>query len=109
MTQGKSRTTERCTTFPVFQESTGALKDQSWQQIEPRALEMERLQLHRCVQGQDLFAKEAKFHKSCLQSFKLDYLAHCRKITKNDDKASASVPDPVKVAHEKAFQVTVQF
>ena len=106
---GKSRRTERCTTFPVFQESYGGLKGESWRQIEPRALEMCKMRLHRLVQGEDLFAREAKFHKTCLSSFKLDYLSHCRKQIKEEECPSTSEQDPNTTAHEKAFDLVLHF
>ena len=66
--------TERCVKFGSFKQ-----KDASWAHIESYALEMGDTRLHRKVVGQDLFAKEACFHKSCFNSFKLkhSYFSSC--------------------------------
>ena len=62
--------TERCIKFPVFKDKDGALKELTWKKIEPRALELGNSHLHRKVQGEDLFAREAQFHPFCCKSCK---------------------------------------
>ena len=70
---------------------------------------MGRVRLHRRVQGEDLFAREAKFHKSCFQSFKLDYLAYSRKEAQNKEQPSTSFEDHNKTAHQKAFDLVLDY
>ena len=70
--------TEQCIKFPVFKDKDGALKEPTGKQIEPRALELGNSHLHRKVQGEDLFAREAQFHPSCRSLFNLRYLNHLR-------------------------------
>ena len=62
--------------------------------------------LYRRVQGQDLFAREAKYHPSCLAAFKLEHLVHTRKkLVSNDESAKQ---DKRKDGHRKAFDVVEQ-
>ena len=60
------------------------LRDASWQNIEPRALEIGDNQIFRLIQGQDLFKREAQDHAFCENQFKLNYL----KYQKSKEKAS---------------------
>lgn len=76
-----SRKTERCITFSIFDEE-GATKEPTWKQIECRALELKNYHLHRIVYGEDLFAREARFHPSCRKSFNLQYINHLRETSK---------------------------
>lgn len=62
----------------MFKDKDGALKEPTGKQIEPRALELGNSHLHRKVQGEDLFAREAQFHPSCRSLFNLRYLNHLR-------------------------------
>lgn len=103
----KNRKTERCTTFPKFAGPSGQLKEPAWKKIEHQALDLNNMALYRCVQGQDLFAREAKYHPSCLAAFKLEHLAHTRKkLVSNDESAKQ---DKLKDAHRKAFDVILAF
>jgi len=98
--------TERCIKFPVFKDKGGGLKDPTWKQIEPRAFELGLHQLHRMVQGADLFAREAKCHRTCHISFNLKYTNHLR------DAAKSHVTDTEEnhkaSAHLKAFNAVLQ-
>ena len=77
-----SRKTERCMKFSVFKEKeTGALQDPGWKSIAPRALELGLDALYRRVLNEDLFAREAQFHRSCLQRFHLQYKNYVRSKT----------------------------
>ena len=103
----KNRKTERCITFPMFAGPSGQLKEPAWKKIEHQALDMIKMALYRRVQGQDLFAREAKYHPSCLAAFKLEHLAHTRKkLVSNDESAKQ---DKLKDAHRKAFDVILGF
>ena len=51
-------------------------------------LESGPIQLYSLVQGQDLFAREAQYHASCENQFKLKYL----KYQKSKEKANESLP-----------------
>ena len=62
----------------MFKDKDGTLKEPTWKQIEPRALELGDSRLHRKVQGEDLFAREAQFHPSCRNSFNLKYANYLR-------------------------------
>ena len=73
-----SRKTERCSKFSIFKDKDGSFKVPTWKKIEHRALELGDNRLHRMVQGEDLFAKEAQFHQTCLKAFNLKYLKHCK-------------------------------
>ena len=55
------------TTLTKFSSFEG--RSASWKEIEPKALEMRNMPVYRRVQGQDLWAREAKFHKRCLNQF----------------------------------------
>jgi hypothetical protein len=78
--------TERCTKFAAFKG-----KEPTWLLIEPRALEIGESRLHRMVVGEDLFAREACFHKSCHDAFHLKYLHHQKRETKpaQDERSAA--------------------
>ncbi len=101
--------TERCTKFPVFKEKDGALKEPTWKQIKPRALELGLHCLHRTVQGEDLFAREANFHQSCRKSFNLKYVNHLRDTTKVTTHAIDTEQDRKAAAHLKAFTAVLDF
>ena len=66
---------ERLNVQQVFsiQGQGGVLKDPTWKQIEPRALELGLHHLHLIVQWENLFAREANVHRSCHMSFNLKY------------------------------------
>lgn len=86
--------TERRIKFPSFKG-----KEPTWAQIEPRALELGESRLHRMVMGEDLFAREACYHRSCFNSFNLRYLNHQRvKGQKHDENAAA---------HQSAFNAVL--
>lgn len=102
--------TERCIKFPMFKDKDGALKELTWKQIEPRALELGNSRLHRKVQGEDLFAREAQFHPSCRSSFNLKYVNHLRdtaRATKRDKTETDQ--DRKASAHLKAFTAVLDF
>jgi len=96
--------------FPVFKDKDGALKEPTWKQIEPRALELGNSRLHRKVQGEDLFAREAQFHQSCRKSFNLEYANYLRDtaLATNCDKADTE-PDRKASAHLKAFTAVLDY
>ena len=100
----KSRKTERCVSFAVFREKTGTLKDPSWRQIEPRALElgMYMYDLHRMVlQGEDLYVRGAKYmyHPSCRKTFNLAYTNHLRDKSRNENHVPDTEQDSKGDAH----------
>lgn len=101
--------TERCSKFPVFKDKDGALKDPTWKQIEPRALELGLHQLHRLVQGEDLFAREANFHRSCHKSFNLKYTNHLRKAALFESGGTDTEQNLKASAHLKAFTAVIQY
>ncbi|CAH1773854.1 unnamed protein product [Owenia fusiformis] len=92
--------TEKCTKFPLFKNKDGSFREPSWKKIEHQALELGYNHLHRLVQGEDLFAREAQSHESCRNRFSLKYNTYKRKLcsttidTEQDQKANA---------HMKAF------
>ena len=59
--------------FPLFNKISGGVKEPAQKQIEPRALEIKMFRLHRKIQCEDLFAKEAKYLPSCHTAFNLQY------------------------------------
>ena len=67
--------TERCVQFASFKG-----KEAAWTHIESQALEIgdSRLGLHLKLAGEDLFAREARFYKSCHSSFKLRHVNYLR-------------------------------
>ena len=101
--------TERCINFAVFKDKEGALKTPTWKQIEPRAIELGYSSLYRMVQGEDLFAREAKFHQSCRKSFNLKYINHQRHKAQATNRAGDTQHDHKAVAHLKAFNVVLDF
>ena len=103
----KNRKTERCTTFAKFIGPSSKLNEPAWKKIECQALDLDKMALYRCVQGQYLLASEAKYHPSCLAAFKLEHLVHTRKtIASNDESAKQ---DKLKDAHNNAFDVILDF
>lgn len=102
--------TERCIKFAMFKDKDGALKEPSWKQIEPRALELDNSRLHRKVQGEDLFAREAQFHPSCRKSFNLKYANYLRDTARatNCDKTDTD-QDRKASAHLTAFTAVLDF
>ncbi len=74
--QKVSRKREECIKFSVFKGKQGTLKEPTWRQIESQALELGLHSLHRMVQGEDLFAREANFHLSCRNDFNLKIISH---------------------------------
>ena len=105
-TSGK---TERCQKFPVFKDKDGTLKHPTWKQIEPRALELGMHHLHRMVQGEDLFAREANFHQSCRKTFNLKYTTHIRDAAQSTNRTMDTDQDRKAAAHSNAFTVVVSF
>ena len=82
--------TEGCVQFASFKR-----KEAAWTRIESQALEIGDNHLHCKVAGEGLFAREARFHKSCHNSLKLRYVNYLRdqanKNTENkqDEKQEA--------------------
>ena len=95
--------TERCIKFPKFKGKDGALKEPTWKQIEPRALELGNSRLHRKVQGEDLFAREAQFHP-------LKYINYLRDTARdlNCDKTETDQEHKASM-HRQAFAVVLDF
>jgi len=101
--------TERCIKFPVFKSKDGALKEPTWKQIEPYALELGNNRLYRMVQGEDLFATEAQFHHSCRKLFNLKYANHLRDTAKAANHNLDTEQARKAVAHQKAFTIVLDF
>uniref|UniRef100_UPI00358E3B67 uncharacterized protein n=1 Tax=Myxine glutinosa TaxID=7769 RepID=UPI00358E3B67 len=101
--------TERCINFAVFKDKDGALKEPSWKQIEPRALELGLHSLHRMVQGEDLFVREANFHNSCRKSFNLKYVNHLRDTGQTKNRTIDTEQHRKAVAYLKAFTAVLDF
>ena len=102
--------TERCIKFPMFKDKDGTLKEPTWKQIEPRALELGNSRLHRKVQSEDLFAREAQFYPSCRNSFNLMYANYLRDTarTLNSDKLETDQERKASV-HRQAFTAVLDF
>ena len=79
------------------------MKEPSWKHIEPNALELGLHSLHRRVASEDLFAKEAMYHKSCHNAFKLKYVSHLRETAKAMDCATGTEQNRKAAVHQKAF------
>jgi len=94
----KPKRRESCIPFAVFNSPD---REPSWKQIEPRALILKCTDLHRMVQGEDLFAREAQYHPSCRNEFNLQYLQHTNYI-KSDTEQNRKVD-----AHSKAFNAVI--
>ena len=80
----------------------------TWKQIEPRALAMGDNRLFRKVQGQDLFAREAKYHSSCRKAFNLRYINHLRD-TNSKKEGPPTEQEQKTVAHQKALDVVIDY
>ena len=102
-----SRKTERCSKFSIFKDKDGSFKVPTWKKIEHRALELGDNRLHRMVQGEDLFAKEAQFHQTCLKAFNLKYLKHCKKQGTNNSQGADQ--DQKATAYEQSFSTVLEF
>lgn len=94
----------------MVKDKDGTLKEPTWKQIEPRALELGDSRLHRKVQGEDLFAREAQFHPSCRNSFNLKYANYLRDTARATKfEQSESDQDRKASAHLKAFTAVLDF
>ena len=94
----------------MFKTEDGALKEPTSKRIEPRALELGNSHIHRKVQGEDLFAREAQFHPSCRKSFNLKYINYLRATARatNCDKTDTD-QDRKTHAHLKTFTFVLDF
>ena len=102
--------TERCTKFSVFKEKDGAFREPSWTPIASQSLAMGNGRLYRLVEGEDLFAREAQYHPSCHNAFKLQYVSHCRPIKAEAARCECDTEQQRKVAaHLKAFNIVLDF
>ena len=102
--------TERCIKFAMFKDKDGVLQEPTWKQIESRALELGNRRLHRMVQGEDLFAREAHFHPSCRKSFNLKYVSYQRDTAKATScDTTDTEQDRKAAAHQKAFTAVLDF
>ena len=102
--------TERCTKFSVFKEKDGAFREPSWTPIASQSLAMGNGRLHRLVQGEDLFAREAQYHPSCHNAFKLQYVSHCRHFKAGAARCECDTEQQRKVAsYLKAFNIVLDF
>lgn len=99
---------EQCVTFPVFKDNRGVTLEPTWKQIEPRALAMGDNRLFRKVQGQDLFAREAKYHSSCRKAFNLRYINHLRD-TNCKKEGPPTEQEQKTLAHQKALDVVIDY
>ena len=99
---------EQCVTFAVFKDNRGVTLEPTWKQIEPRALAMGDNRLFRKVQGQDPFAREAKYHSSCRKAFNLRYINHLRDA--NSKKEGPPTEQEQKtLAHQKTLDVVIDY
>lgn len=104
-----SRKTETCTTFSVFKDKDGTMREPSWKQVEVKALALGDNRLFRMVQGEDLFAREAHFHPSCRNKFNLKYLKLIEsKSTLEADDDYVEQKSTLE-AHQKAFSHVLDY
>ena len=84
-------------------------KTPAWKSIEEESQALGETRLHRLVQGQDLFAKEAQYHEKCYSSFKLRCVAHRRSQTVEIPPDSES--DQIRRAgvHRQALMKVMQY
>ena len=102
--------TERCAKFSVLKEKDGAFREPSWTPIASQSLAMGRGHLHRLVQGEDLFAREAQYQPSCHNAFKLQYVSHCGRIRAEAARCECDTEQQRKVAaHLKVFNIVLDF
>ncbi|KAK5870594.1 hypothetical protein PBY51_003528 [Eleginops maclovinus] len=103
--------TQRCIKFPVYKSKDGTLKEPTWKRIEPQALEPGLHHLHRMVQDEDLFAREANYHQSCRKSFDLNYANHKRLTSRGEaldtNPVSGTGETPIATAHQMAFNAVL--
>jgi len=69
----------------MSKDKDGVLKEHTWKQIDPRALELGNSHLHHKVQGKELFVREAQFHPSCRKSFNLKCANYLRDAARAKD------------------------
>uniref|UniRef100_A0ABM0MB20 Phospholipase B-like n=1 Tax=Saccoglossus kowalevskii TaxID=10224 RepID=A0ABM0MB20_SACKO len=100
-------TIERCSKFPVFKDKSGTLYEPIWKQIESRALEVGNIRLHRMVQGEDLFAREANSHQSCRKSFNLQYVNDMRYKSQSSRYVYNTEQGRITDAHLKSFNTVL--
>ena len=93
---------ETCVKFAVYKTSTGGIKEPSWKKIEQQALELGLFRLHRKVQGEDLFAKEAKFHRLCRKAFTLQHATLLTKRSRENTSVSMQPSTDQNLRHEMA-------
>ena len=102
--------TERCTKFSVFKEKDRTFREPSWTPIASQSLAMGNERLHRLVQGEDLFAREAQYHPSCHNAFKQQYVSHCRHFKAEAARCECDTEQQRKVAsYLKAFNIVLDF
>lgn len=105
--------TQRCIKFPVYKSKEGIMKEPTWKKIESQALELGLHRLHRMVQGEDLFAREANYHQSCRKSFDLNYANHKRLTSRGEALHTSPVhgettgETPIAIAHQMAFNAVL--
>ena len=99
---------EQCVTFAVFKDNRGATLQPTWKQIEPHTLAMRDNRLFRKVQGQDLFAREAKYHSSFRKAFNLRYINHLRD-TNSKKEGLPTEQEQKTLAHQKALDVVIDY
>ena len=64
--------------------------------------------LFRKVQGQDLFAREAKYHSPCRKAFNLRYINYLRD-TNNKKEVPPTEQEQKTLAHQKALDVVIDY
>nr|XP_002737277.1 PREDICTED: protocadherin Fat 2-like [Saccoglossus kowalevskii] len=101
--------TERCSKFSVFKDNSGTLYEPTWKQIESRALEVGNISLHRMVQGEYLFEREANSHQSCRKSFNLQYVNHMRDKSQSSRYVYNTEQGRIADAHLKSFNTVLDF
>ena len=101
--------TERCIQFPYHKIKDGSSHEPAWKQIEPRALQLQMFRLHRLVQGEDLFAREANFHQACRKAFNLKVINYTRDKIRAESSSTKMEHDCKATAHKKAFAVVLDY
>ena len=80
-------------------------KEPAWKKIAPRAQEMEKGALYCRIQGNDLYAMEARYHPSCRNSFNTEYHNYERGKERSEKADSIDNLQVQKLGtHQRAFE-----
>ena len=76
-------------------------KEPAWEGLEAKADILRKMCLHRKIKGEDLFAREARYHKTCSNHFNTEYHNHTIKMANDGSTDQAQKAQ----AHSSAYML----